>query len=144
VLKEDVPGLNGDVRGLKEDVQALKEDVGVLKENVYVLQGEMKEVKGELRLVQDNIYYMHVKMDKLETNFQLMNERMDKVEAEQHQLRMFQENILVPRLNNIEACYLSTYERYKRDSERMEKAIDDIDLLKRTVMSHSVKLQKLA
>ena len=144
VLKKDVGVLKEDVSELKEDVSVLKKDVGVLKGDVYTLQGEMKEVKGELRLVQDNICNIHVKMDRMETEIHLVGQRTEQVGAELHQVKLVQENVVVPRLNNIEEVYLSTYARYKKGAERMEGAFDDIDLLKKTVMNHSAKLQKLA
>ena len=54
------------------------------------------------------------------------------------------ENNVIPRLNTIEECYLSTCNRYLASSERMEGAFTDIDLLKRVVSDHSEKLQRIS
>lgn len=84
------------------------------------------------------------KMDQMETEIHLVGQRTEQVGAELHQVKMAQESVVVPRLKNIEEAYLSTYTRYKKGAERMEGAFDDIDLLKKTVMHHSAKLQKMA
>lgn len=54
------------------------------------------------------------------------------------------ENNVLPRLQNIEACYTSTYDRYKNDAEKMESVIADVELLKEVVREHSKKLEQIA
>lgn len=81
---------------------------------------------------------------KLKAELQPMKRDLQSVKEEVHQVKLYQENVIVPRLNTIEACYTDTYDRYKKDAERMEKAFDDIDILKKVVAEHSEKLQELA
>lgn len=59
-------------------------------------------------------------------------------------LQLTLENNILPRLQNIESCYTSTYERYKNHSDKMQSAFDDIDIMKNVITEHSEKLQKLA
>ena len=101
---------------VKEDLQNLKEDVQILKEDVEVLKEEVHVMKGRICVLQEDV--QHVKL--------------------------YQETIMEPRLNTIEACYTSTYGRYKNDVDRMETAFDDIDMLKQTVSRHSEQLRKMA
>ncbi len=54
------------------------------------------------------------------------------------------ENIIIPRLDTIESCYLDTYKRYQKYADKMETAFADIEMLKQVVADHSEKLQKLA
>lgn len=54
------------------------------------------------------------------------------------------ENEVVPRLQNIESCYTSTYTRYKRYSDKMEAVFRDVELLKKVVSEHSKALQKIS
>ena len=54
------------------------------------------------------------------------------------------ENNVIPRLNTIEACYTSTFDRYKDSVEGYEAMQADIEILKKIVAEHSEKLQKLA
>ncbi|MCI9589898.1 MAG: hypothetical protein HFG42_05020 [Lachnospiraceae bacterium] len=53
------------------------------------------------------------------------------------------ENDILPRLQNIEACYTSTYNRYANGIEKLDAVIQDIDILKKVVTEHSEKLQKI-
>lgn len=44
-------------------------------------------------------------------------------------IELTQENVILPRLQNIEACYTSTYERYKN-------SVDDYETIKQDVKSY--------
>lgn len=54
------------------------------------------------------------------------------------------ENNVIPRLQNIESCYMSTYERYKNSADGNEAMEADVSLLKEVVAEHSARLQQLA
>jgi len=54
------------------------------------------------------------------------------------------ENNVIPRLNTIESCYTSTYDRYKDSIDDYEAIKQDISIIKKVVAEHSEKLQKLA
>lgn len=54
------------------------------------------------------------------------------------------ENNVIPRLNTIETCYTSTYNRYKDYADKMESAFADIELMKKVIADHSEKLQKIS
>ena len=59
-------------------------------------------------------------------------------------IEITQENEILPRLNTIESCYTSTYDRYKNQVETYESMKQDISIIKKVVAEHSEKLQKLA
>ena len=71
-----------------------------------------------------------------------LKKEVDTLKTEIHQIKLFQENIIMPRLNDIEACYTSTYQRYKDHADRMEQTYEDVALLKKVVASHSEMLQR--
>ena len=54
------------------------------------------------------------------------------------------ENNVIPRLNTLEACYTSTYDRYKDNADKMQAVFEDVEILKKVVMEHSEKLQKIS
>ena len=54
------------------------------------------------------------------------------------------ENNVIPRLNTIESCYTSTFDRYKDSVDEYESMKQDIAIIKKVVAEHSEKLQKLA
>ncbi len=59
-------------------------------------------------------------------------------------IELNQENKIVPRLNTIESCYTSTYDRYKDNVEDCETMKQDISIMKKVITEHSEKLNKLA
>lgn len=73
----------------------------------------------------------------LDTKLKPINDRLAKME-------ILQENEILPRLQNIEACYTSTYRRYATGIEQMKSLQADMDILKKVVAEHSEKLQRLA
>ncbi len=121
VLKAEVKDLKGEVKGLKAEVDGLKAKVDGLK-------GEVKGLKAEV--------------DGLKAEVDGLKKEVDTLKTEIHQIKLFQENIIMPRLNDIEACYTSTYQRYKDHADRMEQTYEDVALLKKVVASHSEMLQR--
>ena len=81
---------------------------------------------------------------KLDSRLKPIEDSIQAVRNEVRNVKLFQENVLLPRLNTIEACYTSTYDRYKKYTDRMEANFDDTELLKKVVTEHSEKLQKIS
>lgn len=75
--------------------------------------------------------------DMLDKKLKPVNDRLKKIE-------LTQENDILPRLQNIEACYTSTYNRYKSGISQIEAMQADIDVMKKVIQEHSEILQKLA
>ncbi len=76
-------------------------------------------------------------LDPIREDIQEIKTRVKKIE-------ITQENEILPRLNTIESCYTSTYDRYKDNVETYEIMKQDIAIIKKVVAEHSEKLQKLA
>lgn len=54
------------------------------------------------------------------------------------------ESQVIPRLNTIESCYTSTFDRYKDSVEDYEAIKQGISIMKNVITEHSEKLNKLA
>lgn len=102
------------------------------------LRAEIQPIKNEMQTLRSEI--QHVKSE-LHAEIQSVK---NELQAELHQIKLFQENELMPRLNTIEACYTSTYERYKDSVEGYEALQADNEVMKQVIMEHSDKLKKLA
>lgn len=59
-------------------------------------------------------------------------------------IQLTQENEILPRLQNIESCYTSTYNRYSKGINQLNAIQTDVDILKKVVTEHSEKLQKIS
>ena len=76
-------------------------------------------------------------LDPIRNDIQEIKNRVKKIE-------LIQENKVLPRLNTIESCYTSTFDRYKDSIEDYEAIKQDISIIKKVVTEHSEKLQKMA
>lgn len=101
---------------LHEEVRSVRAEVQELRAEVQEVKAELKEVKAEQRVLKEEL----------------------------HRIKLYQENVIMPRLNTIEACYTGTYRRYASYVEKMEATFRDVEVLKIVVAEHSEKLQKLA
>ena len=106
----------GQLYGMKGDVEGLKHDVHVLKEDV---QGLKEDVQG-------------------------LKEDMQEVKGRVKKIELTQENVILPRLQNIEECYVSTYERYQKNCDEHEEMKQDIAMLKDVTEKHSQILQRIS
>ena len=134
-MKEEVAGLGKRVDGLEQRVGGLEQGFVLLKEEVA---GLGKRVDG-----------LEQRVGGLEQGFVLLKEevaglgkRVDGLEAEVRGIKVYLESNIEPRLRTIESAYLSTYNRYCRETERMQKTYSDVELLKGAVVEHSRTLSR--
>lgn len=83
-------------------------------------------------------------LDPLRNDVQGIRQDITEIKSRIRKIELTQENQVLPRLNTIEACYTSTFDRYKDSVEGYEAMQADIEILKKVVTEHSEKLQKLA
>lgn len=73
----------------------------------------------------------------------MMDEKLKPVNERLKKIEFNQENNILPRLQNIEACYTSTFNRYSTGIEELEALKKDVSILKKVVLEHSEKLKKI-
>lgn len=117
-------------RRLEIKLKPMEKDISTLNEKVDALDKKVDSLEE--------------KVNSLDEGFHILNERVESLETGLHNVRLFQENVILPRLNTIESCYLDTFKRYQKNADKMEIVYEDVDLLKKVVSDHSEKLQKLA
>lgn len=98
-----------------KDIQGMKEDINGIKEDINGMKEDINGMKKDIDEVKDRV----------------------------KNIELTQENKILPRLNTIEACYTSTYDRYKDSVGDYEAMKQDISILKKVVAEHSEKLQKI-
>ncbi len=131
--------LKAEIQPIKNEIQSLKSDVQSVKTE---LQDEMQALKAEQRAeIQALKAELQAEMQALWAELQAVKASL---EAEIHKIKLFQENVIMLRLNTIESCYLSTYERHKVSTEGYEALQADNEIMKAIIMEHSERLQKLA
>lgn len=73
----------------------------------------------------------------------MLDKKIEPVKKDVRDTKLFLENDILPRLQNIETCYTSTYRRYASGIEEMEALRADMEIVKKVVAEHSEKLQKI-
>lgn len=108
------------------------------------LRQDVKELRWNVKKLEGSVIRLEERVEKLEGRFEKLEGSVMRLEASVKKVELTQENVVLPRLQNIEACYTSTFERYKTSVEDHEQMKDDISLVKQVVMEHSEKLQKIS
>ena len=81
---------------------------------------------------------------KLDAKLNPLENSLQSVKDNVCQLKLFQEGVILPRLQNIESCYLDTYMRYQSGSEQIEAMQMDINIMKSVIQEYSGALKKRA
>ena len=132
------------LKPIEKDISALDDKVNALDDKVNALDDKVNALDDKVYALDDKVNALDDKVNALDNKFIDLNHRVESLESGLHNVRLFQENIILPRLNTIESCYLDTFNRYQKNADKMEIVYEDVDLLKKVAADHSEKLQKLA
>lgn len=75
---------------------------------------------------------------------QLLDTKLKPLEERTKNIELLLENDVLPRLQNIESCYTSTYRRYANGINQLDALQSDMVIVKRVLTEHSEKLQKIS
>ena len=118
-------------------LDSVEERLDSVEEKIGCIEGEIGSIKVKIGCIEGEI-------GSIEEEIGTMNKRLDNVEQDVHHIKVIQlENSVIPRLSTIESCYVDTYKRYQKDTEKIDGMIQDIDILKLTVSEHSGRLAQL-
>ncbi len=142
--KEILLAMSNMLEPIREDIQDIKTDVKILKADMVEVKSDIRNLKADMVEVKDRL--CNVETDMVEVKGRLCNVEMDMVEVKEQvtRIELTQENLIIPRLNTIESCYTSTYERYKNSTDDYVFMKQDITVLKQVVSDHSQILQKIS
>lgn len=90
------------------------------------VEGKVGQVEGKFDRIDERFVQMDQKIDReiKESELrmsQMMDRKLEPLQKEIHMIRVdLLENNVIPRLNTIEQCYLSTYNRYVVNADKME------------------------
>ncbi len=106
----------------------------LINNNSKELEYRMDTMEERLSNRIDNL---DAKIDGVEANLHAEIVRVEKTLGDQiRNIYLCLENVIEPRLQNIEMCYVTTYERYKMNNEKFECMQLDIDVLRSVVRKH--------
>ena len=106
------------------------------------LSAKIDEVDHRLSAKIDEVdQRLSAKIDEVD---QRLSNKMDGVDGRVHNIMLRLENIVEPRLNNIESCYTSTYEKYRDGSAKIESIEMNVAVLQSVVKEYGVKLNLIS
>ena len=137
MLDKKLEPIKTDIRDVKADVETLKADMHEmdvrLTESIHELDARLT---GELAEVRADMHEMDVRLT------ESMHEMDDiSLRADIRNINISLENEVMPRLQNIESCYLSTYKRYVDGIKQIDAIQADVDVMKIVMADHSEKIQ---
>ncbi len=115
IVSSQIEPLKQDIKSIKQDMQSTKQDIQSTKQDIQSTKQDIQSTKQDIQFTKQDIQFTKILI----------------------------ENDILPRLQNIEACYTSTYNRYANGIEKLDAVIQDIDILKKVVTEHGEKLQKI-
>ena len=119
-MKEMENNLHGEITGLKNEMRS---EISGMKSEIFGMQNEIFGIKNEISG---------------------MKSEMSGMKADIRALKMQNENDIIPRLQNIESCYVDTSKRFYMELGQMEDLKQDVDVLKKVVAEHSEQLRKIS
>jgi len=137
----------------KNDINELRAE---FKNDINELRAEFKNDINELRAeFKNDINELRAEFKKLEDKLDNVAAALQKQIAKNEKaiiqntkdisnINILLENEVMPRLRNIESCYVATSNRYISSINQIESIQSDVDVLKNVVAEHSVKLQKIS
>lgn len=118
----------------RDDLQAISD----------IMQIQLEPLKKQVGNLETQMGSLDIRVGSLETRVDSLETRMDNVEKSCVKTNLLLENIVIPRLQNIEDCYVSTFKRYQEKADQIDAMQEDVNLLKKVVADHSERLLKLA
>lgn len=143
-FQSELQPIKNDLQEMKGRLQNVEVEVQEVKDRLQNVEAEVQEVKGRLQNVEAEVQEVRTEVQNVKDRLQSVETGLQTVESKVHQMSLFQENVITPRLCTIESCYTDTYNRYRSYVDKMDGVFVDVELLKSVVSDHTRKLQKLA
>ncbi len=144
LLDEKLEPIKSDIRELKTDVAELKSDVAELKSDVANLKSDVAELKVNVEVLNTKVGTLTKDVGSLKSGVAQLNVRMTNAEIAIRDLRLVQENRILPLINMLAENYVPASQRFIDRADQIDDMQADIHTMKRVIREHSEKLQKLA
>lgn len=123
----------------------------IMKKNLYPLEKRMDAFDEKIDKVEEKlsarIDCLEVKIDNVEQKLHSVEQNLHSVEQnlknDIHLINLKLENMIIPRLNEIESCYLSTSERYQRETDKFISFDTDLSVMKGIILEHGNRLSAI-
>lgn len=106
-----------------------------------IMDQKLKPIENRIDGVEQNLKADINRLDsKIDTVEQSLKAVEQNLKADIHLINLNLENVIVPRLNEIEACYVSTSKRYMREVDKLVSFDTSLSALQDVVIEHGNRL----
>ena len=128
--------------------QIMDKKLDPLEKRMDTFEEKLDKLDAKIDRVEQNL---NTKIDLVQQNLntveQNLNAKIDLVEQSLkhsiHLINLTLDNNIVPRLNEIESCYISTSERYLKETDKIIALDTDLSVAKSVILEHRKKLAAL-
>ena len=130
IVHSEVSDIRSDISDIRSDISDIRSDISDMRSDIKDLHDEQQNMRSEFNCLSSEFNDMHsFVQDEAQKNLST---------------RLLLENEVIPRLQNIESCYLTTYSRYANGIQQLDTIQKDVDVLKKVVAEHSEILKKIS
>lgn len=137
-----------------EILLALSKMLEPIGNDVRELKTQMGRLETRMERLEERVGRLEERVERLETQMEELKTRVERLETQVEDLKTTKETTkkislvleveMLPRLQNIEECYLSTFQRYQDSISEHEEMKKDIAVLKTVVKDHSKQLERIS
>lgn len=124
-------------------LQPIEKHLVRIEDRLTRVETKMDDLETKVDNLEIKVNNLETRVSKLELDAKSLHSELALIKRDVKQVRVCQETKLIPRLSNIEACYLDTSIRYQESADKVDVVCEDVQLLKKVVGEHSEKLKKI-
>ncbi|MBQ8625179.1 MAG: hypothetical protein IJ419_03280 [Agathobacter sp.] len=128
-LNDNIEHLGHEVHITNIRVENLENKVDSLSVKTENLENKVDSLSVKTENLENKVDSLDYQMKNLENKVDSLDDQMKNLEGQVHVINLKLENIIEPRLQTIEECYLSTFNRYKLGNEKLDKHELDIQII---------------
>lgn len=93
------------------------------------------------RRLETKIDALGARVENLEVKVDALDTRVDNLTVKVNRTNLLVDNQVLPRIKEIESCYLSTFERYQQETSRIGPLQLDVSVIKDVLIEHGEKIK---
>lgn len=124
-------------------LQPIEKHLVRIEDRLTRVETKMDDLETKVDNLEIKVNNLETRVSKLELDAKSLHSELALIKRDVKQVRVCQETKMIPRLSNIEACYLDTSIRYQESADKVDVVCEDVQLLKKVVGEHSEKLKKI-
>ena len=109
-----------------------------------MMDQKIKPLDSKISSLDSKVSSLEKHVSSLDSKVSSLEKHVSKLENEVLKINLSLENELYPGIKEIKSCYLSTFERYKNETEKIDCLQMDMDIVKGVQKDHSEKLLRIS